>query len=530
MVRRLPLALAALLLTLTTACAAPTAPGGPAATDGSGIVVGEGYEWDALNPLLGFAEESSGKIFEGLVALDAQSKPTAGLATSVPAPAADDLSWTATLRDGVTFHDGSTFDADDVVATYRAVLDPAYASTVRSNYSMLRGVEKLDSGTVRFDLAFPYALFADRLTLGILPAEALATAAPLENSSINSAPVGTGPYKLRGWRKGSSMTLDAYSGYWHGVPAVKMITVVFAEDDNTRAQRMRGGEFDATALPPALAQTFANKPGYRVLDHKSADYRVVTMPMSNPVTGDPAIRRALNYAANRPQMISALLAGRGSPASTPVPEVLETFVEPAAQFRFDAAQAQRILDDAGWPRGTDGIRARDGRRASFTLMYPPTDAVRKDLAVAFAADARAVGVDVVLEGLGWDAIEPRLERDSLMMGGGSQVDPDVYIYPLLHSSFGGDGFNNPGSYSNREVDAGLDAARRATDPVAQVAAVKDWQRAYAADPGMVFLVFLDHSYVIRDKWNGYQQVVDPHSHGVLTWGPMWNLQDWTPKS
>lgn len=373
-------------------------------------MVGEGYEWEALNPLLGFAEESSGKIFEGLVALDLQNEPAPGLATSVPTPAADGLSWTATLRDGVTFHDGSTFDADDVVATYRAVLDPAYAATVRSNYSMLRAVEKLDGSTVRFDLAFPYALFADRLTLGILPTEALTASAPLENSPVNSAPVGTGPYQLREWRKGSSMTLDAYDGYWNGVPAVKTITVVFAEDDNTRAQRMRGGEFDATVLPPALAQTFADTPGYRVLDHKSADYRVVTMPMSSPVTGDPAIRLALNYAANRPQMISALLAGRGSPASTPVPEVLETFVEPAAQFRYDAAQAQRILDDAGWLSGTDGIRARNGQRAAFTLMYPTTDSVRKDLAVAvaFAADARTIGVDVALEGLGWDAIEPRL--------------------------------------------------------------------------------------------------------------------------
>jgi peptide/nickel transport system substrate-binding protein len=204
-------------------------------------------------------------------------------------------------------------------------------------------------------------------------------------------------------------------------------------------------------------------------------------------------------------------------------------VEPTAQFRYDVAEARRILDAGGWVPGPNGVRVKNGQRAAFTLMYPATDQVRKDLAIAFASDARAIGVDISLEGLGWDAIEPRLGQDSLVMGGGSQVDPDVYCYPLLHSSFGGDGFNNPGSYRNAEVDAGLEAARRATAPAAQVAAVKSWQRAYHDDPGFVFLVFLDHSYVMRDKWDGYQQVVDPHSHGVMTWGAMWNLEDWTAK-
>ncbi len=62
-----------------------------------------------------------------------------------------------------------------------------------------------------------------------------------------------------------------------------------------------------------------------------------------------------------------------------------------------------------------------------------------------------------------------------------------------------------------------------------MAAVKAWQRAYAQDPGMVFLVFLDHSYVMRERWSGYRPVVDPHSHGVLTWGPMWNIETWVPR-
>lgn len=514
-----------LIFSVLSACSSAPPSADPATET---IVVGEGYEWEALNPLLGFGGEGASKLFDGLIKHDAALTVVPALAAEVPAVASDGRSWTVKLRQGVSFHDGSAFDADDVVATYRAVLDPVFAATVSSDFPMLTSVEKVDALTVRFELEYPYAPFANRLNLGIMPSEALATPAALESSSFNSAPIGTGPYKLAEWRRGATMTLVANEDYFDGAPQVKKITIVFAEDDNTRAQQMRAGDLDATVLPPALARTFEGGE-FAVVHHRSADYRTVTLPSSHPVTGDPAIRKALNLAVNRQGMIDALLAGRGVPASTPVPAVLDSYVEPAAQFQYDPAEADRILDDAGWVLGADGIRTRNGQPARFTLMYPTTDTVRKDLAQAVVSDAKAVGVEVVLEGLGWEAIEPRLTEDALVMGGGSQLDPDQVIYPLLHSSFGGDGFNNPGYYRNAEVDAGLEAARRATDPAEQIAAVKSWQRAYAADPGFVFLVFLDHSYVMRQKWDGYTPVVDPHSHGVLTWGALWNFEDWTPK-
>jgi len=491
------------------------------------MVLADGYEPESLHPLLGYGAEGASKIFDGLVSHDADRQLQPSLAAGLPQPAPDRLSWTVPLRTGVSFHDGSAFDAADVVATYRALLDPAYASSIRSDYATLAAVEAVDDRTVRFALTQPDAAFPHRLTLGIVPAEAVAAPGPLESSGFSTAPVGTGPYRLAEWRRGSSMRLTANETYFGGAPAVSTIEIVFAVDDNTRAQRLRAGEFDGTVLPPALAETFTGSE-YTVRHHPSADYRTVTLPTAHPVTGDPAIRLALNRAVDRQGMIDALFAGRGAPASTPIPEVLDEYAEPDAQFRFDRAEAERILDAGGWVRGPDGTRARAGVPARFTLMYPATDSIRRDLAQAFTSDARAVGVDVVLEGLGWEAIEPRMGADALVLGGGSPFDPDLVAYPLLHSSYGGDGFNNPASYANPEVDAGLEAARRAADPAERVAAVRAWQRAYAAAPGFVFLAFLDHSYLVRDRWEGYEPVVDPHTHGT-TWGPWWNVEDWTPR-
>lgn len=514
---------------LVGACSAPTEPGSEAvAADGTAMVLADPFEPDSLHPLLGYGAEGASKIFDGLVAHDADRQLQPALAAELPVAADDDLSWTVPLREGVSFHDGSAFDADDVVATYSALLDPQYASSVRSNYVTLAGVEKVDQATVRFTLTQPDAAFPHRLTLGIVPAESLATPGPLEESPLGAEPVGTGPYTLAQWRRGESMRLEANPDYFAGAPQVRDLTVVFAADDNTRAQRMRSGEFDGTVLPPALADTFEGSE-YTVYHHPSADYRTVTLPTADPVTADPAIRLALNHAVDRQAMIDALFAGQGSPASNPIPEVLSDFSEPSAQFDFDRAEAERILDEGGWVVGSDGVRTREGVAARFTLMYPATDTVRRDLAQGFTSDARAVGIDVELEGLGWEAIEPRMGADALVLGGGSPFDPDIVSYRLLHSSYAGDGFNNPASYRDPEVDAALDTARRATDPAERVEAVKAWQRAYAERPGFVFLTFLDHSYLLRDRWDGYQQVVDPHTHGT-TWGPWWNLEDWTPRS
>ncbi|GAA4025774.1 ABC transporter substrate-binding protein [Allokutzneria multivorans] len=517
-----------IVVAAVSACTTPSAPDRQTGQDRTAMVLADGYEPETLNPLLGFGEEGASKLFDGLVEHRADRSVRAALAAEVPQPSPDGTTWTVKLRPGVKFHDGTTFGSEDVVATYRAVLDPAFASTVRSNYSMVTAVDSDGPTTVRFTLAYPYAPFVHRMVLGIVPSESVAQPGPLERSPLNAKPVGTGPYKLTEWRRGDRMVMEANDDYFLGAPKVRKLTVVFAIDDNTRAQRMRAGEFDGTALPPLAANGMTDVKGAQVIKHSSADYRTVVMPMNNPVTGDRAMRLALNYAMNRGGMIQALLGGKGQPASTPIPQALPEFVEPTAQFRYDKEEAARLLEQAGWVLGADGVRARGPQRASFSLMYPAGDSVRKDLAQAFASDAKAVGVEVKLEGLGWEAIEPRMGADALVLGGGNPFDPDLKSYPLLHSSFAANGFNNPGSYRNAQVDAALDAGRKETDPAQRVAYYRQFQRAYAADPAMVFLVFLDHTYVVRDGWTGYQEVVDPHTHG-LTWGPWWNVQSWVPK-
>jgi peptide/nickel transport system substrate-binding protein len=116
------------------------------------------------------------------------------------------------------------------------------------------------------------------------------------------------------------------------------------------------------------------------------------------------------------------------------------------------------------------------------------------------------------------------------MGWGTPYDPDFVTYQLFHSSYSESGFFNPGAYENPAVDAALDAGRAETDPQARRDAYLRLQEEMAADPPWIFLVYLDHVYVVPDGWQGSDVVqVEPHDHG-FTAGPWWNVEDWVPAS
>ena len=499
---------------LSAGCSAPS-PAGPGPGSDTFVVATPG-EPDTLNPILGYGTDGASLIFDGLVARDERNALVPALAAQLPA--VDGTTVTAKLRGGVTFHDGTALTARDVVLTYESVLDPRVDSTLRSDLDMLAGVEAPDATTVVFTLKYPYAPFLQRLTLGIVPAAALA-GQDVNKAALNRAPVGTGPYKVTAWTPGDRLQLAANDAYWGGRPANRGVIVAFVPDDNVRAQRARAGEFDAVELAPKLAAGLAG-----TVTVPTADYRGVMLPMKHPVTGDRAVRRALNAGVDRAAMVSGVLAGAGEPAYGPVPPTSEF----AVPLDAGPTPAATILDRAGWTPGADGIRAKDGQRAAFTLMYPATDSLRKELALAVVADARRIGVEVRPEGLTWDAITPRMRSDALMMGFGTPYDPDFVTYKLFGSHFAEQGFFNPGSYSSPVADKALQAGRSEAATGKRRAAYATFQQQLAADVPWVFLTYLRHTYVVGEDVAGVAPRVEPHEHDVAN-SLWWNIHTWTRK-
>jgi len=495
--RRGPVAVVFASVLLVPACTTDPTPPASGDPDGSSLVLGVAAEPTTLDPVAGYAPFGSAQVFDGLVEHAPGGALRPALATVLPTPAPDGRSWTVALRTDVSFTDGSAFDSGDVVATYRSVL--VADAPLRGRFWMLSGVQAVDKTSVRFDLNAPWAQFPELLTLGVK-----------SDGPPSDPPVGTGPYQVVSWTRGVSLELKANQAYFAGAPEITKVTLEFLPDDETRARRMREGRLDGAALPPALAEGFARTDGLAVVEHSSADLRAVSIPAGS-TAADPAVLLALNLAVDRDALVRDALAGKGTAASQPVPEVAAEFIEPAAAFRRDTAKAAEVLLAAGWVPGADGVRTRGGVAAAFDLAYPATDLVSRDLATAFAKSAAAVGVKVTPKPADatTDPATPRLTAF------GDPFDPDRALYPLLHPGGGA-------------VAAALDAERATTDPAQRAVAFRALQRGYAAAPSMVVLAAVDHTYVLRENWNGYRPVVDTTGTDH-TWGPWWNLSTWTPR-
>ncbi|WP_432081870.1 ABC transporter substrate-binding protein [Streptomyces sp. WAC 04229] len=520
-------AVAAAVAVGVTACSAPGGGGtGDDANAAESVVIGVGSEPDTLSPLLGYGKDGNSKIFDGLLARDTDLKLKPALATALPKIADGGLTYTYTLRKGVKFSDGEPLTAQDVVYTYRTVLDEKTNNTARTELDAVKDVRATGDDTVVFTLKYPYAAFAARTVLPVVP-EHVAGGQDPNTGDFNTKPVGTGPYVLSNWSKGEKLAFKANPHYWGDKPTVKSFTMAVIADDNVRATRLRSGDLDGAVLPPNLAATFKKGEGKRTYEARSYDFRAVTLPTSGKVTGDRAIRRALDAAVDRRAMVDKILDGAGRPAYGPLP-VDDPWYERGIERPRDLAKAGRVLDEAGWKAGSGGIRAKDGQRASFTLYYPSGDKVRQDHALAYASDAKKAGIEVKVEGATWEVIEPRMGRDAVLAGFGSVGDPDFGLYTLLHSSLAGDGFNNMAHYDNPAVDRALDSGRRTQDQKTRAAAYDKLQKALVENPGYTFLTHIDHLYVLADRWDGLTTQLEPHEHGFAS-GPWWNIEDWQPK-
>lgn len=510
------------------ACSTPASDSeGHADAVSSSLVVGIANEPDTLSPLLGYGKDGNSKIFDGLLTRNAEMELEPALAAQLPEISEDGLTYTYLLRDDVEFSDGEPFTADDVVFTYETILDDGTNNASKDELDAIDTVEADGPHTVVFTLGYPYAPFAERTVLPIASQAAMADQ-DVNTGPYNTAPVGTGPYLLGDWSQGEKITLNANPGYWGGEPAVERLTMAVIPDDDVRATRLRAGDLDGAVLPPNLAATFGDDENSVTIQAASTDFRGVSLPTDHPVTGDRDIRRALDVAVDREALVESILDGAGQVAHGPIPALSPWFAE-GTERAHDPEEARRILDEAGWEAGDDGIREKDGRRAGFTLFYPAGDKLRQEHALAYASDAKTIGVEATVESASWEIIEPRLDEAAVLIGGGNPADPDFDLYHVLHSTLAGNGWSNMGRYDNPAVDEQLDAARRTSDREERKAAYDTVQRELADDPGYTFLTHIDHLYVMTDDWEGVTTQIEPHDHGLGA-GPWWNVEDWQPRT
>lgn len=522
---------------LMTACGSSAYHPGTSSASTDTFRIGTAASPSSLNPLMGHEAEGTTWFYDGLLRLAGDQLEPA-LAASLPAANADATVWTVTIRPGVLFSDGSQLDAADVVATYQRVLDPSAASPWVTELTGLAEVTATAADTVQFRLNSPNAFFGDRLTVGIIPSEIAAAeqGKPLTESSLNDNPVGTGPYQLDSWADRNDLVLKARTDWWGGAPQVTRLVVTAVPNDATRAQMVFDATLDGTQISPAQAASLlptgsragatTKDAAVQVVVHDTADTRAISLPMDNPLTVDPLVRRALNLAVDRQGLVDGVLKGYAIAVGNPFPHSVGDHAQ-APLFSYDPDEARRLLDEAGWLVGSDGSRMKDGQRATLTIMYPSDDVERRDQAQVIVDQLGQVGIEAKAEGLSWDLIEPRMSTDALVFAGGTAGNPDATAWNWMACELAGEGFNNPGHYCNPQFDQAMIRARSTTDPAVQQAAYAEANQIFAADPGYVFLNTVSRTYLLRPgAWQGIEPVLEGHVHSV-SWGPWWDIAHWT---
>ena len=426
----------------------------------------------------------------------------------------DGLTWTVTIRDDVSFTDGEALTAEDVAFTYNTVK----ATSSVNDFTMLSSAEAADDTTVVFHMTTPYSIWPYTMAIvGIVPEHAY------DSATYGSNPIGSGRYTLVQWDRGEQIILAANPDYYGEAPKMKKVTILFMEED-AAFLAVQAGQADLAYTSAVYADQ--SPTGYSLLSCESVDNRGINLPTEgSPVTADLAVRRAINIGVDREEMIRNVLNGYGTPAYSVCDKL--PWYNPASQVAYDPEEAVRLLEEAGWVLGDDGVRVKDGVRAELNILYSTGDSVRQALAADLSNQLAELGIACTTEGVGWDTAYDRALTTPLVWGWGAHTPMELYnIYHTMPDT--GTALYSP--YANSTVDSYMDQALQCSD---LEESYELWQKAQwdgttgvtqDGDIPWVWLVNVNHLYWVRDGLQVAEQKIHPHGHG---WSIVNNVDQWS---
>jgi peptide/nickel transport system substrate-binding protein len=467
-----------------------------------------------INPILSQTSEADADlaqlVYSGLFGYDASGNLTKRLAAEYSV-SEDGKLYTVTLRQGAKWHDGEEVTADDVLYTIRAIQDPTYKSPLRSNWLSVEAAS-LDRYTVTFALKKAYFGFLENLAVGILPKHIWENIAP-ENfllADYNLAPIGSGPYRFFDSEKDSSgnmlaYELRAFDAYFDGAPYISKIIFHFYPDEAALIDAYNRKEVLGinSVMPESLA-SLEERQSTRIYEIAIPRIFAVFFNVTKSAAlANDEVREALSYATDREAIIRDVLSGKGQPAYTAFLPFMAGYAPDLALPRFNLARANQLLDEKGWQRGDDGVRAKNGTVLDVEIMTPDWPELAKTAEILKSQWEQAgVRVSVRVSGaadLKRDAISPR-EYQALLFGEAAMLDSDPYSF--WHSSQKNDPGLNLALFDNKDADDILSALREELDPDKQREKYRAFQEILYKENPAVFLYSPSYLYVVNSAVKG----------------------------
>ena len=291
-----------------------------------------------------------GTMYEALTKQDENGKIGPGLATSWTV-SPDKRTWTFKLRPGVTFHDGTPFNAQAVKFTYDRILNPATGSPRRSTLAMVESTAVVDDLTFRLTTKEPFAPLLAQLSaynVYILSP----THVTKEGANFSKTASGTGPFKLQSWQPGEKLTVVRNDKYWGEKPRLDSVVFSVVPEDSARTLLLLSGQADVISeLPYVMVKKLGSLDAVRVV--RKPGYRTIYIGMNLAVApfNDIRVRQAVGYAINKPALVQGVLSGIGTLGGSLESSVIEGTAKGLQPYPYDPAKAKKLLAEAGHPNG-----------------------------------------------------------------------------------------------------------------------------------------------------------------------------------
>lgn len=492
-----------------------------------------------LNPLFLHQDAASVEqqvarlVFLPFIDLDAQGHLIPELITRVPSVQNRDISADGRtivyhLRPNVVWSDGVPVTAHDVLWTLHAILDPDTPVPSREGYDLIDRAYAKDRHTVVFHLRRAWAPAATTFfSYGfrpqfVLPAHVLSKERPLAQAPFNAAPtVGDGPFTFVSWKRGESLLYRANPRYWRGAPRARQLDIRVIPDPQTNLVLLRSGQLDWNLIAPVQQQTLRDARDVAFVYVPTAVVAGIVLNLSHPPLNDLRVRRAIASSIDRNGISKKITLGRYPVTNVIQPQFSWAYDPTVKEPAYDAAAADALFDAAGWRRGPNGMREKNGKPLALVYVQFPESMTGVRVATAVQAQLRDRGVAVEIKSVSNAQLFLPSSRGGTLASG----QFDMAYVPFTMGSDPDDSSilacNAPSNYMrycNAQVDALEQAALRSASLAERKRLYSMIQRRVAADLPILYLFNADYIYAYRRQLRGFEP------NAFL---PTWNAAKWS---